>query len=103
MFLPVGTDAPLRYLPIATGILIVVNIAAFVVQHANSESVVFNDSGLRPPLTASMVQDFDEFNLDEIPKDDPDWDSGEIDIDDWDDIKGDDEDCLLYTSPSPRD
>ena len=91
MFLPVGTDAPLRYLPIATGILIVVNIAAFVVQHNNSGSVVFNDPGLRSPLAASMVQDFDEFNLDEIPQDDPDWDSGEVDLEDWDDIKGDDE------------
>ena len=92
MLLPIGTDAPLRYPPITTGILIAVNIACFVVQHWNSKPLVLNEPGNWQPVSASMVQDFDGFNLDEEPdKDAPQWDSGEVDLDDWDDFKGDDE------------
>ena len=91
-FFPIGTDATLRYPPIATGLLIVVTIACFVIQHWNSEPLALNDPGNWQPVSASMLQDFDEFNLDEEPvKDAPEWDSGEVDLDDWDDFKGDDE------------
>ena len=99
MFIPVGTDAPLKHWPIATGLLIVINIACFIVQHTGSGLLSSSNRNFHEIETVPVCffQEFDEFNLDKEPKgkdaDEENWngENGENGgIVDWNDLEGDD-------------
>ncbi len=96
MLIPIGTDAPIYHWPIATGILIVVNICVFIIQCAVGEAD--RRSSNHQPVAArisgsSAIQDFDRPGLD-LPgraeaQEEPefDFDNREFDLEDLEDVE----------------